>query len=140
LDYTKYVFFSSFAKKLRINILKCDISRGAHIPLMLNASQEAVLSQMYLAYNASHRHHDEDVARAWQGWVHKNLNDCKNNPLEGRYSLQLIYDWSSYRLCTVVAVPLLLSLAIGFWYMSAKGDTITAWTLALYIVTAAAGK
>lgn len=108
--------------------------------MILNASQEAVLSQMYLAYRASRRHHDEDVARAWYGWVHKNLNDSKNNPLEGRYSLQLMYDWSSYRLCTIVAIPLLLSLAIGFWYMSAKGDTITAWTLALYIVTAAAGK
>ncbi|KUJ18252.1 uncharacterized protein LY89DRAFT_583188 [Mollisia scopiformis] len=119
-------------------LYKCDISRGAHIPLILNASQEAVLSQMYLAYNASYRHHDEDVARAWQGWVYKNLNDCKNNPLEGRYSLQLIYDWSSYRLSTVVAIPLLLSLAIGFWYMNGRGDVVTAWTLALYIVTAAA--
>ncbi len=72
--------------------------------------------------------------------MHKNLNDGKDNPLEGRYSLQLIYDWSSYRLSTVVALPLLLSLAIGFWYMNGQGDVVTAWTLALYIVTAAAGK
>jgi hypothetical protein len=36
-----------------------------------------------------------------------------------------------------VAIPLVLSLAIGFWYMSV-GDVVTAWTLALYIVTAAA--
>ncbi|KAE8452819.1 hypothetical protein EG329_013091 [Mollisiaceae sp. DMI_Dod_QoI] len=119
-------------------LYKCDISRGAHIPLNLNASQEAVLSQLYLAYQASYRHEDDDVARAWQGWVHKNLNDGKDNPLEGRYSLQLIYDWSSYRLSTVVALPLLLSLAIGFWYMNGQGDVVTAWTLALYIVTAAA--
>ncbi|KAF8863555.1 hypothetical protein BDZ45DRAFT_103545 [Acephala macrosclerotiorum] len=119
-------------------LYKCDISRGAHIPLVLNASQEAVLCQMYLAYRASYRHYDDDVARAWQGWAHKNLNDGKSNPLEGRYSLQLKYDWSSYRLSTVVAVPLLLSLAIGFWYMNGRGDVVTAWTLALYIVTAAA--
>jgi membrane protein YdbS with pleckstrin-like domain len=65
------------------------------------------------------------------------LNDNKSNPLEGRYSLQLDYEWSSYRLTTIVAIPLLLSLAIGFWYMSV-GDVVTAWTLALYIVTAAA--
>jgi hypothetical protein len=77
---------------------------------------------------------------AWQGWIHKNLNGGKNMPLEGRYSLQLIYDWSSYRLTIIVAVPLLLSLVIGFWYMNSQGDVVTAWTLALYIVTAAAGE
>jgi len=32
---------------------------------------------------------------------------------------------------------LLMSIAIGFWYMTV-GDVVTAWTLALYIVTAAA--
>lgn len=71
--------------------------------------------------------------------MQKNLNHSKDNPLEGRYSLQLIYDWSSYRLAMIVAIPLLLSIAIGFWYMEI-GDVVTAWTLALYIVTAAAGK
>jgi hypothetical protein len=68
------------------------------------------------------------------------LNDDKNNPLEGRYSLQLKYEWSSYRLTFIVAVPLLLSLAIGIWYMVAKHDVVTAWTLAMYIVAAAAGR
>lgn len=72
--------------------------------------------------------------------MHKNLNDSKNNPLEGEYSLQLVYDWSSYRLVSVIAIPLLLSLIIGAWYMNGQGDVVTAWTLALYIVTAAAGK
>ena len=110
------------------------------MPLALNASQEAVLSQLFLAYKASYRHADQDVAQAWEGWVRKNLNDSKDNPLEGRYSLQLMYDWSSYRLSTVVAVPLLLSLAIGFWFMNGQGDVVTAWTISLYIVTAAAGE
>lgn len=77
--------------------------------------------------------------------MHKNLNDGKihpgkNNPLEGEYSLQLMYDWSSYRLVAIIAIPLLLSLAIGGWYMNGHGDVVTAWTLALYIVTAAAGR
>jgi len=39
----------------------------------------------------------------------------------------------------IVVIPLMLSIAIGFWYMTI-GDVITAWTLSLYIVTAAAGK
>jgi len=70
--------------------------------------------------------------------VQKNLNDDKNNPLEGRHSVQLIYDWSSYRLTITFAVPLLLSLILGFWYMSKTGDVVTAWTISLYVVTAAA--
>jgi hypothetical protein len=74
------------------------------------------------------------------GWVQKNLNDNKDNPLEGRYSVQLIYDWSSYRLIITFCVPLLLSLVLGFWYMAKTGDVVTAWTISLYVVTAAAGK
>jgi len=70
--------------------------------------------------------------------VQKNLNDDKNNPLEGRHSVQLIYDWSSYRLTITFAVPLLLSLILGFWYMYKTGDVVTAWTISLYVVTAAA--
>ncbi|KAN0112929.1 hypothetical protein V8E51_005880 [Hyaloscypha variabilis] len=126
-------------KSLRgFGLYKCDISRGAHIPLILNSSQEGVLAQLFFAYKASYRHADDDVTRAWYGWVAKNLNDGKENPLEGRYSLQLLYDWSSYRLSTVVAIPVILSLAIGTWYMMGQGDVVTAWTLALYIVTTAA--
>jgi hypothetical protein len=40
----------------------------------------------------------------------------------------------------VVAIPVILSLAIGTWYMMGQGDVVTAWTLALYIVTTAAGQ
>jgi hypothetical protein len=128
-------------KALRgFGLYKCDISRGAHIPLVLTTSQKAVLSQFFLAYKASNRHSDDAVAIAWQGWVRRNLNSDKNNPLEGRYSLQLIYEWSSYRLCVIVIVPLVLSFALGLWYMLETGDVTTAWTIALYIVTAAAGK
>jgi hypothetical protein len=124
---------------------QCDIARGAHLPLSLSTSQKATFSQFYLAYRASDRHPDDTVSIAWANWVYKNLNDGKtnpgkNNPLEGEYSLQLMYDWSSYRLVTIIAIPLLLSLAIGGWYMNGQGDVVTAWTLALYIVTAAAGK
>jgi len=108
--------------------------------LNLTTSQNNVLAQFFLAYKASNRHADGAVAVAWQGWVHRNLNDGKNNPLEGRYSLQLIYEWSSYRLCVIVIVPLVLSFALGLWYMIQTGDVVTAWTIALYIVTAAAGE
>lgn len=129
-------------------MLQCDIAKGAHIPFALTSSQQAVLSQFFLAYAASYRHPDDTVAKAWYGWVQKNLNVTreknanvsKENPMEGKYSVQLIYEWSSYRLTIVFAVPLLLSLIMGFWLMASGRDTITAWTVALYIVTAAAGK
>lgn len=88
---------------------------------------------------------DEDVGEAWMKWVGSNLNGGKEEtgeeaggPLEGRWSLELVYDWCPYRLSAVVITPLLLSLIVGVWYMRSNGDVITAWTLALYIVTAAA--
>ena len=101
-------------------------------------SQKAIISQFYLAYRASYRHADDAVAIAWQGWAHKNLNGGKENPLEGKYSLQLIYNWSSYRLSLIVAIPLLLSLAVGLWYNGK--DVGAAWTIAGYIIAAAACK
>lgn len=71
--------------------------------------------------------------------MQRNLNDDKDNPLEGKYSLQLMYDWSSYRLTLIVAVPVLLSLVLGLWYMSGDhGDVGAAWTIAGYIISAAA--
>ncbi|KAH7351011.1 hypothetical protein BKA65DRAFT_476359 [Rhexocercosporidium sp. MPI-PUGE-AT-0058] len=118
-----------------------DCERVEEIPVVEKFERlwsDSILSQLFLAYKASYRHADQDVSQAWEGWVRKNLNDNKDNPLEGRYSLRLIYDWSSYRLSTVVAIPLLLSLAIGFWFMNGQGDVVTAWTISLYIVTAAA--
>jgi hypothetical protein len=62
-------------------------------------------------------------------------------PLDGScLSLELIYSWSAFRLSVVVVVPLLLSLAIGIWYMKITGDVVAAWTISLYVVTSAAGK
>jgi hypothetical protein len=86
------------------------------------------MSQFFVAYKASHRHPDDTVAKSWQGWVQKNLNDDKSNPLEGRYAVQLIYDWSSYRLTVTFAVPLLLSLILQFWYMAKTEVVVIAWT------------
>lgn len=43
---------------------------------------------------------DEDVGRAWMRWVGENLNGGREasgegagGPLEGRWSLELVYDW-----------------------------------------------
>ncbi|KAI9055867.1 hypothetical protein LZ554_000805 [Drepanopeziza brunnea f. sp. 'monogermtubi'] len=53
-------------------LYKCEISRGAHIPLALNASShQAALSQLFLAYKASYRHADLDIAQSCQvmAWI-----------------------------------------------------------------------
>ena len=90
------------------------------------------------------------MTQAWGNWIYENLNGGSHDPLgngssksldlEGDLSLELIYSWSALRLSFVVAVPLLLSLAIGIWYMKATGDVVGAWTVSLYVVTSAAGK
>lgn len=117
-------------------LYKCDIPHGAHLPLTLSTSQSSILSQFFLANKASSRHADAAVAIAWHGWVHTNLNAGKLNPLEGRYSLELVYEWSSYRLCVVVGVPLVLSFMLGVTKVT--GDVVVAWSIAMYVVTAAA--
>ncbi|ATZ57357.1 hypothetical protein BCIN_14g05030 [Botrytis cinerea B05.10] len=148
--------FFSLKSLAGFGLYKCDIGRGAHTKIGLNEEEKMVLRKFYAAYKLKRRsipwfgkgEWDQDVGKAWLGWVEKSLNEGKDGkegsaegakgPLEGRWSLELVYDWSPYRLSAVVITPLLLSLIIGTWYMAVTGDVITAWTLALYIVTAAA--
>jgi len=87
----------------------------------------------------------------WVKWIQKNFNkqDHLRNDQEtrnrynklsrARYSIEVIFEWSPLRIISAVMLPLLLSLAIGIWYMKATGDVVGAWTISLYIVTTAAG-
>lgn len=70
-----------------------------------------VLRKFYAAYKLKRRsipwfgkgEWDQDVGKAWLGWVEKSLNEGKDGkegsaegakgPLEGRWSLELVYDW-----------------------------------------------
>ncbi|TGO60330.1 hypothetical protein BCON_0036g00200 [Botryotinia convoluta] len=150
--------FFSLKSLAGFGLYKCDIERGAHTKIGLKEEEKMVLRKFYAAYKVRRSvpwfgrgEWDEDVERAWLGWVEKSLNDGSDRkdgkegsaerakgPLEGRWSLELVYDWCPYRLSAVVITPLLLSLIVGTWFMAVTGDVITAWTLALYIVTAAA--
>ncbi|KAI9644272.1 hypothetical protein NHQ30_007627 [Ciborinia camelliae] len=160
-----YRRFLSLKSLAGFGLYKCDIEAGAHVKVVLREEEKMVLRRFYGAFRGrsgvrggvgrcawipipgvGREEWDEDVGRAWMGWVETNLNGGKEGshgegaggPLEGRWSLELVYDWCPYRLSAVVITPLLLSLIVGFWYMQERGDVITAWTLALYIVTAAA--
>ncbi|KAF5875302.1 uncharacterized protein Bfra_003757 [Botrytis fragariae] len=151
--------FFSLKSLTGFGLYKCDIERGAHTKIGLKEEEKMVLRKFYAAYKVKRRsipwfgrgEWDEDLGRAWLGWVEKSLNEGSHKkdgkgesakrakgPLEGRWSLELVYDWCPYRLSAVVITPLLLSLIVGTWFMAVTGDVITAWTLALYIVTAAA--
>jgi hypothetical protein len=105
-----------------------------------SAQEQNILSHFILAYNASHRHPDEDVTVTWTDWVNRELNGNKVIMFEGKYSLELIYSWSAVRLSVAVITPTLFSFAVGLGYMLKTGDVSTAWTISSYIVTAAGGK
>ncbi|KAL1877358.1 hypothetical protein VTK73DRAFT_8653 [Phialemonium thermophilum] len=88
---------------------------------------------------------DEDYSDRWLNWVHKNFNNGSFDPEKGRYALQLVLRWSANKLIFWGAVPILLSLAVGFGYMfrPTTGEDFltvvqTAWTISSYIITAAA--
>ncbi|KAA8565356.1 hypothetical protein MFRU_045g00550 [Monilinia fructicola] len=150
-----YRRFLSLKSLAGFGLYKCDIEKGAHVRVLLREEEKMVLRRFFAAYRdrggvgwmgkIGREEWDEDVGRAWMRWVGENLNGGREasgegagGPLEGRWSLELVYDWCPYRLSAVVITPLLLSLIVGVWYMETDGDVITAWTLALYIVTAAA--
>jgi hypothetical protein len=89
----------------------------------------------------------------WSAWMFKKLNGYSKStdtrkpattykmPLDGKtLCLELIYGWSAIRFSIAAVVPLILSLAIGIWYMKHFDDVVGAWTISLYIVTSAAGE
>jgi hypothetical protein len=108
--------------------------------MSLSAQERSILSHFMVAYKASLRYPDDDVAKAWTKWVHKELNASNVIMFEGKYSLELIYSWSAVRLSVAVVTPTLFSFVMGLRYMIKTGDVSTAWTISSYIVTAAGGK
>ena len=103
------------------------------------SAEATTLSHLFRAYNTSSIDNIEETV-AWADWIHKNLNNGKKLPFDGRYSLCLILKWSPFRLTIVVMMPLLLSFAVGMWYMIVRKDAAAAWTIASYIVTGGACK
>ncbi|KAI9687345.1 MAG: hypothetical protein M1822_002388 [Bathelium mastoideum] len=127
-------------KSLRsFSLYECDIHRGAHVKLRLPEQHKSTLSHFFRAYQTSRWHPDKDVSKAWMTWVHKNLN-ANTVPIESKYSLELVYNWSPIRLSILVSFPVILSFGTGLIYMLETGDISTAWTISSYIVTAAGGE
>jgi hypothetical protein len=61
----------------------------------------------------------------WSNWIKAELNgDGVGEITEYKYSVELQYSWSSVRVCLVLVPPLLLSFAIGIWYMLHTKDVV----------------
>lgn len=61
---------------------------------------------------------DADHGDRWLDWIHENFNNDSTDPLQGRFALQLVVRWSPKKLVVWGVAPILLSLAIGFAYIS----------------------
>jgi len=108
----------------------------------LNRRNEEILDELAEAYQNS-AGLDFRSGEAWRKWVCRNLNDKGHNPRETcetcGYSLECYFSYSPRRIAFAILVPLLISIATGISYQVKTGDVQTAWSIASYIVTAAAG-
>jgi hypothetical protein len=127
-------------------IYKCHPGEDYHTMIDCDNATKRALAELFKDYQTRFWGY-EDYGDRWMNWIHTKFNNSDNDPKNGRYSLQLILGWSIPKLVFWGIAPILLSLAIGIWYMLTPppgADQVavvqTAWTIASYIVTAAACK
>ncbi|KAJ9644949.1 uncharacterized protein PV06_08761 [Exophiala oligosperma] len=122
-------------------IYECDPIKGYHREVELDKETERALAELWRSYNGNNL----DYEGRWLMWIHQHFNNGSKNPEMGRLALELKLQWSVFKVVIWGIIPVLLSLAIGFWYMySDHGDVDdvavaeAAWVIASYIVTTSA--
>ena len=123
---------------IEITVPQCDPTAGHHTRTILTTSQTSSLRSFYTSYRFRSDHAPEYL---WNDWTFRHLNNSSKNPVEGKYSIEILLSWSVLRLAVVTSIPVALSLAVGFWYQTRTGEgdnTGTAWIIATYIITAGA--
>ncbi|MBE7180210.1 MAG: hypothetical protein INR71_03210 [Terriglobus roseus] len=123
-------------------IYECDPARGHHREVEVDAATERALAELWRAY----RGHKLDYEDRWLAWVHRNFNNASNDPEDGRLTLEFKLRWSVFKVVCWGVVPVLLSLAVGFWFMYSDHGEETdhvaiaeaAWVIATYIITTSA--
>jgi len=122
-------------------LYRCHPLQDYHSHPDISDETKRCLAELYRSYRTEKR----DYQDRWMTWIHANFNNGSNNPKDGTYTLQLLLQWSPIKLIIWSLVPILLSLAIGLWYMinpyPGEDHVVvvqTAWTIASYIVTTAA--
>ena len=112
-----------------------------HKRLPLTPNQRSLLRELYTSISSPKPGY---VECAWNEWIHKHLNNNSSIPSEGRYSIELLFSWSVWRLAVATSIPVVLSLIVGLWYQTLEprevreDPTETAWVIATYIITAGA--
>ncbi|KAF2099672.1 hypothetical protein NA57DRAFT_55617 [Rhizodiscina lignyota] len=124
-------------------IYECDSHKGYHREIELDGETERALTELWRNYSG----HKLDYEGRWLMWIHENFNNSSKSPEKGRLTLEFKLRWSVSKVVFWGIVPILLSLAIGFWYMySDHGDVDdvavaeAAWVIATYIITSSARK
>jgi hypothetical protein len=124
-------------------IYQCDPSKGHHREVELDPETQMALGELWRSYKS----HKLDFEGRWLLWIHQHFNNSSKNPENGRLTLELKLRWSVYKVVIWGVIPILLSLAIGFWYMYSDHGEVddvavaeAAWVIASYIVTASACK
>lgn len=122
-------------------IYQCYPTEGYHRVPVMDSKTKRTIQELYRDYRTL----DKDYGHRWLDWIHLNFNNGSLDPANGTYSLQLVLSWSPVKIIFWGIAPIILSLAIGLWYMlkpTPNEDFLTvvqtAWAIASYIVTAGA--
>lgn len=125
------------------SIYECDPLKGYHREVDLDKETERALTELWRNY----RGHKLDYEGRWLMWIHEHFNNGSKNPEMGRLTLEFKLRWSVYKVVFWGILPILLSLAIGFWYMYSDHGEVddvavaeAAWVIATYIITTSARK
>lgn len=108
------------------NGMKCLSTNGSHRLITLDERKQKLMDQVFREYQLDRDPYIRD-------WIMRNIT-------EHQLAISLRLGWSPVRVAFLVLFPLVLSLAVGFWYMARYNDAQTAWTIASYIVTASGGE
>lgn len=148
-----YIRLLSLKSETGFALYECT-TQGYHQRIQVDESSHSLLAEMFGEYNTPQqsllwlgKRYNRDAYGKWLTLVHKELNDSDADPRLGKYSLQILLNWSAFKLAVWGSIPILLSLIIGFWYTYKhhEGEDYvaivqTAWGIASYIVTAGARK
>lgn len=125
-------------------VYECLPHQGRHILLPVDKHTQQILTDLYREYNSA----SVDYDNRWHRWIIDEMNLGSREPEEGKYALRLVLGWSAPKIIFWTTSPVILSLVIAFWYSYKPRDpgadevaiVQTAWTIASYIITAAACK
>ncbi|KAK3986989.1 hypothetical protein QBC44DRAFT_401440 [Cladorrhinum sp. PSN332] len=132
----------SLKKVVGFSVYQCVPSSGHHLMLPVDKHTQQILTDLFREYNSVSIDQDD----RWLRWIMDEMNCKSKDPEKGKYALRLVLGWSPAKIVFWTISPVILSLVIAFWYSyKPRGpdtDEVaivqTAWTIASYIITAAA--